>query len=135
MRDCSEGYFDTFDSEQQDGSQDKRKQRGAQRTSDSVQVKRVRDCSEGYFGTFDSEQQDGSQDNRNQRGVCCNFDSVQDTGSQHVESSDFRGIHSVHVTLNKANTAQDKDRTGMYVNILLFSMSENEALLPGRDVT
>ena len=44
-------------------------QRGALRTSDSVQVKRVRDCSEGYFGAFDSEQQDGSQDNRTQRGA------------------------------------------------------------------
>ena len=69
MRDCSEGYFGTFDSEQQDGSQDNRKQRGAQCTSDSVQVKTVRDCSEGYFGAFDSEQQDGSQDNRKQRGT------------------------------------------------------------------
>ena len=69
MRDCSEGYFGTFDSEQQDGSQDNTTQRGALRTSDSVQVKRVRDCSEGYFGTFDSEQQDGTQDNR-QRGAC-----------------------------------------------------------------
>ena len=29
VRDCSEGYFGTFDSEQQDGSQDNRKQRGA----------------------------------------------------------------------------------------------------------
>ena len=29
VRDCSEGYFGAFDSEQQDGSQDNRTQRGA----------------------------------------------------------------------------------------------------------
>ena len=111
-RDCSEGYFGTFDSEQQDGSQDNGKQRGAQRTSDSAQVKTARDCSEGYFGTFDSEQQDGSQDNRKQRGVQCTSDSVQDMGSQQVESSDFRGVHSMLLTLNKAKGNKTEGNAG-----------------------